>query len=101
MKLTKKQLKRIIRQEKRRLQESGDIYPRPQHPMIAAGQAQALEQAELEDALYECFCDWLVRSPTSTRAGGDYFEDFVEAVAKKLNLDRATLVDQLEDVMFR
>jgi len=35
MRLTKRQLKRIIREEKRRLQESGDIYPRPQHPMIA------------------------------------------------------------------
>ena len=35
MKLSKADLKRIIRQEKRRLTESGDIYPRPQHPMIA------------------------------------------------------------------
>ena len=39
MKISKRQLKRIIRQEKRRLIESGDIYPRPQHPMIAQGQA--------------------------------------------------------------
>ena len=35
MKLNKRQLKRIIREEKRKLQESEDIYPRPQHPMIA------------------------------------------------------------------
>ena len=35
MKISKQQLKRMIRQEKRKLQESGDIYPRPQHPMIA------------------------------------------------------------------
>ena len=39
MKISKRQLKRIIRQEKQRLIESGDIYPRPQHPMIAQGQA--------------------------------------------------------------
>lgn len=83
------------------LNESEDIYPRPQHPMIAAGQAQALEQAELEDALFECLCDWLVRSPNPSRAGGDTFEDFVEEIAKRLNLDRASLVDQLEDAMFR
>lgn len=39
MKISKRQLRRIIRQEKQRLIESGDIYPRPQHPMIAQGQA--------------------------------------------------------------
>ena len=38
MRLTKRRLKRIIREEKRRLQESG-AYPRPQHPMIAQGMA--------------------------------------------------------------
>lgn len=32
MRLNKRQLQRIIR---RTLKESGDIYPRPQHPMIA------------------------------------------------------------------
>ena len=36
MRLTKRHLKRIIREEKRKLQESG-AYPRPQHPMIAQG----------------------------------------------------------------
>ncbi len=49
MKLSKRQLKRIIREEKRRLQESSDIYPRPQHPMIAQGiennHISALERA--------------------------------------------------------
>ena len=39
MKISRRQLRRIIRQEKQRLIESGDIYPRPQHPMIAQGQA--------------------------------------------------------------
>ena len=39
MKLSKKELKRIIQEEKRRLQESSDIYPRPQHPMIANANA--------------------------------------------------------------
>ena len=36
MKLSKRQLKRIIR---RTINESGDIYPRPQHPMIANANA--------------------------------------------------------------
>ena len=36
MKLSKRQLKQIIRKA---INESGDIYPRPQHPMIAQGQA--------------------------------------------------------------
>ena len=36
MKLSKRQLKQIIR---RTINESGDIYPRPQHPMIAQAQA--------------------------------------------------------------
>ena len=40
MRLTKRQLKRIIREEKQKLQESGDIYPRPQHPMIANAGAE-------------------------------------------------------------
>ena len=36
MKLSERQLKRIIRKT---ITESGDIYPRPQHPMIAQAQA--------------------------------------------------------------
>lgn len=44
MKLSKRQLKRIIRQEKQRLSESGDIYPRPQHPMIANAGAETDSQ---------------------------------------------------------
>ena len=47
MKLSKNQLKRMIRQEKRRLQESGDIYPRPQHPMIANA-GKEMDSARLE-----------------------------------------------------
>ena len=67
MKLNKRQLKRIIREEKRRLQESGDLYPRSQHPMIAQAQAdehialmaqavQACKDAGLtmEEIIYLC-----------------------------------------------
>ena len=36
MKLTKAELRRIIRES---INESGDIYPRPQHPMIANANA--------------------------------------------------------------
>ena len=38
MKLSKRQLKQIIRKA---INESGDIYPRPQHPMIANANANA------------------------------------------------------------
>ena len=64
MKLSKRQLKRIIR---RTINESGDIYPRPQHPMIAQAQAnkhialmaqavQACKDAGLtmEEIIYLC-----------------------------------------------
>ena len=44
MKISKRQLKRIIREEKRRLQEAGDIYPRPQHPMTANAGKQMKSQ---------------------------------------------------------
>ena len=37
----------MIRQEKRRLQESGDIYPRQQHPMIATA-GKEMDSARLE-----------------------------------------------------
>tara|TARA_B100001057_G_scaffold465902_1_gene522478 strand:- start:190 stop:435 length:246 start_codon:yes stop_codon:yes gene_type:complete len=48
MKISKRQLKRIIREEKRKLQEAGDIYPRPQHPMIAnAGENTRQEMIDL------------------------------------------------------
>ena len=76
-------------------------------PTIGGPEPEPLEQAQIEDAVYECFCDWLIRSPTPSRAGGDYFEDFVESVAKKLQdktqrkMDRASLVDQLQNVMFQ
>ena len=66
------------------------------------GEIPYIEQAEIEDALYECLCDWLIRSPNSMRQGGDYFADFTDAVAKKLGLaDSETLKAALEDAMYR
>ena len=82
MKLNKIKLRRILR-------EALDDVPH-------------IEQAQIEDALYECFCDWLVRSPNPSRQGGDYFQDFVQSVANKLGLtDSEALKASLEDVMFR
>ena len=58
MKLNKRQLKRIIRAEKRKLQESGDIYPRPQHPMVAqALEDQADPLKRLEMAIEQAMAD--------------------------------------------
>ena len=64
MKLTKGQLKQIIRKT---IKESNDIYPRPQHPMISQAQAnnheglmaravQACKDAGLtmEEIIYLC-----------------------------------------------
>ena len=66
------------------------------------GDAPYVEQAQVEDVLFECLCDWMVRSPNPSRKGGDYFTDFTEAVAQKLGLaDSATLKAALEDIMFR
>ena len=82
MKITKRQLKRIIRE--------------------SLNDAPYVEQAQVEDVLFECLCDWLVRSPNSMRPGGDYFRDFTDAVAERLGLaDSETLKAALEDIMFR
>lgn len=64
MKITKRQLRQIIR---RTINESGDIYPRPQHPMVAQAQAdehialmaQAVQACKdagltLEEIIYLC-----------------------------------------------
>jgi len=68
----------------------------------ATGDFPYVEQAQVEDVLFECLCDWMVRSPTPSRKGGDYFSDFTDAVAKKLGLaDSETLKAALEDIMFR
>ena len=82
MKVNRARLKRILRE--------------------AMDDAPYVEQAQVEDVLFECLCDWLVRSPNSIRQGGDYFRDFTDAVAQKLGLaDSETLKAALEDIMFR
>ena len=82
MKVNKRQLRRILRE--------------------ALDDAPYVEQAQVEDVLFECLCDWMVRSPNPSRKGGDYFTDFTDAVANKLGLaDSETLKAALEDIMFR
>ena len=60
-----------------------------------------IEQAEVEDALLECFLDWVIRSPTDGRQGGDLFDDFVEAVARKIGMPVPDLKDALQNMMYR
>ena len=68
----------------------------------ATGDFPYVEQAQVEDVLFECLCDWMVRSPNPSRKGGDYFTDFTDAVANKLGLaDSETLKAALEDIMSR
>ena len=82
MKVNRARLRRILR-------EAMEDYP-------------YVEQAQVEDVLVECICDWMVRSPTPSRQGGDLFTDFTDAVAKKLGLaDSETLKAALEDIMYR
>ena len=52
MKLTPKQLRRIIRKS---INESGDIYPRPQHPMIANANADARNR--MIDIIADTLCN--------------------------------------------
>lgn len=80
MKLSKHQLKRMIRQEKRRLQESGDIYPRPQHPMIAnAG-------AETHSARVDSIMDELMMS-MDLQDEPELVEQVAEAILARLKAD--------------
>ena len=82
MKVNRARLKRILR-------EAMEDYP-------------YVEQAQVEDVLFECLCDWMVRSPNPSRKGGDYFRDFTDAVAERLGLaDSETLKAALESIMFR
>ena len=85
MRLSENKLRRILR---RTIKEAID-----DHPYV--------EQAEVEDVLLECFLDWVVRSPTDGRQGGDLFGDFVEAVARKLGMPVPDLKDALQNMMFR
>ena len=73
MKVNRARLKRIIREALEGIDPATGEYP-------------YVEQAQVEDVLFECLCDWLVRSPNPSRKGGDYFRDFTDAVAKKLGL---------------
>ena len=81
MKVNKLRLKRI-------LPEAID-----DHPYV--------ERAEMEDVLLECFLDWVVRSPIDGGQGGDLFDEFVEAVARKVGMPVPDLKDALENMMFR
>ena len=80
MKLSKRQLKRIIREEKQKLQEldrSMDLSP---------------EQAQIEDALLECFCDWTSDGATATMS----FNEFMLEVDKKLGVSPQSLAQSCE-----
>ena len=81
MKVNRLTLKRILR-------EAID-----DHPYV--------ERAEIEDVLLECFLDWVVRSPMDGRQGGDLFDEFVEAVARKMGMPVPDLKDALQNMMFR
>jgi len=80
MKLSKRQLKRIIREEKQKLQELNE-------PMDLSP-----EQAEIEDALIACFCDWASDGATATMS----FNEFMLDVADKLGVSPQSLAQSCE-----
>ena len=80
MKLSKRQLKRIIREEKQKLQELNE-------PMDLSP-----EQAQIEDALIACFCDWASDGATATMS----FNEFMLDVADKLGVSPQSLAQSCE-----
>ena len=94
MKLTKRQLKRIIREEKQKLQEldfsgpavgtDADVYGTP-------------EQAELEAALLECFCRWMTTSKPGWK-WNQTFESFIRDVASSLGSSPSALAQKCRNI---
>ena len=80
MKLSKRQLKHIIREEKQKLQELNE-------PMDLSP-----EQAQIEDALIACFCDWASDGATATMS----FNEFMLDVADKLGVSPQSLAQSCE-----
>ena len=80
MKLSKRQIKRILRE--------------------ALNDAPYVEEAQLEDVLLECFTEWMLDGPAHTRT--DYkFNDFVNDVAKRLGLSESMLWAAIEEMRNR
>ncbi len=108
MKVSKLKLRRILRRTineamdpatKRNLDNlEADINNMEQEAM---NDHPYVEQAEVEDALLECFLDWVVRSPSDGRQGGDLFDDFVDAVARKIGMPVPDLEDALQNMIYR
>lgn len=76
MKINKRRLRQIIREEKLKLlkEEQGFI-----------------EQAELEGAVYATFCEWMVEGPPSSN-----WSDFEAAVARRYEMmfgEKVTIKD--------
>ena len=66
----------------------------------ALADAPYVEEAQLEDVLFECFTEWMLDGDESVRA--DYkFNDFVDDVAKRLNLTSAYLWAAIEEMAQR
>jgi hypothetical protein len=81
MKLSKRQLKRIIREEKEKLQE-----------LDGPGNDRLPEQAAIEDALVACFCDWAIDGGTARMT----FNEFMLSVAEDLGVTPQTLAKSCE-----
>ena len=80
MKITKRQLKQIIKEEKAKLFEmSGEAMP------------QATRE-EIEDVLLLCFCDWSSDGATARMT----FNQFMLEVAKKLGVPPESLARSCE-----
>lgn len=74
----RRKLRRILRKT---LNES-DIYPRPQHPMVAQANADAASKRELEQAIVSAFLEYC-----NEATGTEPFQEFEAAVARRLGMD--------------
>ena len=75
--MNRRKLRRILRKT---LNES-EIYPRPQHPMIAQANADAASRRELEQAIVSAFFEYCTEAE-----GSEPFVEFEAAVAERLGI---------------
>lgn len=78
--MNRRKLRRILRKT---LNES-EIYPRPQHPMIAQANADAASRRELEQAIVSAFFEYCTEAE-----GSEPFWEFEVAVAERLGVSVA------------
>ena len=101
MRLSKRQLRRIIKEA---LGDRGDLPKKQQYKIgmqgpedlpygnVTGSKSTPPEQAEIEDALIACFCDWTTDGATARMS----FNEFMLEVAEKLGVSPQSLAQSCE-----